>query len=76
MLCTMTDLTEEPPSPLCVKDCPGVHVIGSLLAVFDLHVLILNSFVIVLGFLQGRISCVVHVNPHNQTIVHQDCYPE
>ncbi|CAL4935394.1 unnamed protein product [Urochloa decumbens] len=25
---------------------------------------------------KGRISCVVHVNPHNQTIVHQDCYPE
>ncbi|TVU45541.1 hypothetical protein EJB05_05030 [Eragrostis curvula] len=24
---------------------------------------------------KGRISCVVHVNPHNQTIVHQDCYP-
>jgi hypothetical protein len=19
---------------------------------------------------------VVHVNPHNETIVHQDCYPE
>ncbi|KAF0913128.1 hypothetical protein E2562_020262 [Oryza meyeriana var. granulata] len=25
---------------------------------------------------KGRISCVVHINPHNQTIVHQDCYPE
>lgn len=25
---------------------------------------------------QGRISCVVHVNPHDQTIVHQDCYPK
>ncbi|XP_062214903.1 uncharacterized protein LOC133915672 [Phragmites australis] len=25
---------------------------------------------------KGTISCVVHVNPHNQTIVHQDCYPE
>ncbi|XP_062212110.1 uncharacterized protein LOC133913083 [Phragmites australis] len=25
---------------------------------------------------KGKISCVVHVNPHNQTIVHQDCYPE
>ncbi|XP_039783061.1 uncharacterized protein LOC120650105 isoform X2 [Panicum virgatum] len=25
---------------------------------------------------KGRISCVVHVNPHNQTILHQDCYPE
>lgn len=26
--------------------------------------------------LQGRIACVVHVNPHDQTIVHQDCYPK
>ncbi|KAF8681884.1 hypothetical protein HU200_045331 [Digitaria exilis] len=43
---------------------------------YEPHVLILNPLVIVLGFLQGRISCVVHVNPHNQTIVHQDCYPE
>ncbi|CAN6309741.1 unnamed protein product [Urochloa humidicola] len=25
---------------------------------------------------KGRVSCVVRVNPHNQTIVHQDCYPE
>nr|ACG33974.1 hypothetical protein [Zea mays] len=25
---------------------------------------------------KGRISCVMHINPHNQTIVHQDCYPE
>lgn len=25
---------------------------------------------------KGRLSCVVHVNPHNETIVHQDCYPE
>ncbi|KAJ1294058.1 hypothetical protein BS78_01G117100 [Paspalum vaginatum] len=25
---------------------------------------------------KGTISCVVHVNPHDQTIVHQDCYPE
>ncbi|KAL6637649.1 hypothetical protein ACP70R_025221 [Stipagrostis hirtigluma subsp. patula] len=24
---------------------------------------------------KGRVSCVVHVNPHDQTIVHQDCYP-
>ncbi|OEL24597.1 hypothetical protein BAE44_0014386 [Dichanthelium oligosanthes] len=62
---------------LCaLKDCQGVHVIGSLLAVYDLHVLILIPLMIVLAFLQGRISCVVHVNPHNQTIVHQDCYPE
>jgi hypothetical protein len=26
--------------------------------------------------LQGKIACVVHVNPHDQTIVHQDCYPK
>uniref|UniRef100_A0ACD5WAP6 Uncharacterized protein n=1 Tax=Avena sativa TaxID=4498 RepID=A0ACD5WAP6_AVESA len=25
---------------------------------------------------QGKIACVVHVNPHDQTIVHQDCYPK
>uniref|UniRef100_A0A453H4Z2 Water stress and hypersensitive response domain-containing protein n=2 Tax=Aegilops tauschii subsp. strangulata TaxID=200361 RepID=A0A453H4Z2_AEGTS len=25
---------------------------------------------------KGRIACVVHVNPHDQTIVHQDCYPK
>ncbi|XP_072972847.1 uncharacterized protein [Typha angustifolia] len=25
---------------------------------------------------QGRISCSVNVNPLNQTIIHQDCYPE
>lgn len=56
----------------CVKDSPGVHVICT----YEPHILILNPPVIVLGFLQGRISCVVHVNPHNETIVHQDCYPE
>jgi len=56
-----------------------VQVIGSLLAVYtpyDPRVVLLNHLMIVLGFLQGRISCVVHVNPHNETIVHQDCYPE
>ncbi|KAF5748599.1 hypothetical protein HS088_TW04G00557 [Tripterygium wilfordii] len=26
--------------------------------------------------IQGRISCEVYVNTSNQTIVHQDCYPE
>ncbi|KAH7661763.1 LEA14-like protein [Dioscorea alata] len=26
--------------------------------------------------IQGRISCAVHVNPENQTIIHQGCYPE
>ncbi|XP_020098037.1 uncharacterized protein LOC109716843 [Ananas comosus] len=25
---------------------------------------------------QGRISCSVYVNPENQTIIEQDCYPE
>lgn len=24
----------------------------------------------------GRISCAVNVNPENQTVVRQDCYPE
>lgn len=26
--------------------------------------------------IQGRISCAVHVNPENQTIIRQGCYPE
>ena len=71
MICTQP----SNPESSVLKDCPGVHT-DSLLAVCDPLVLILNPFVIVLGFLQGRISCVVHVNPHNQTILHQDCYPE
>ncbi|KAJ0982674.1 hypothetical protein J5N97_010929 [Dioscorea zingiberensis] len=26
--------------------------------------------------IQGRMSCVVHINPENQTIIRQGCYPE
>ncbi|KAI4998537.1 hypothetical protein ZWY2020_053879 [Hordeum vulgare] len=36
----------------------------------------LHFFFVLSVPVKGRIACVVHVNPHDQTIVHQDCYPK
>nr|ADP02176.1 hypothetical protein 1E5.1 [Triticum aestivum] len=35
-----------------------------------------RQLMLISTFVMGRIACVVHVNPHDQTIVHQDCYPK
>ena len=54
--------------------CPCYCLISDMFLIAWYTLIFMNSSFWI--FLQGKISCSMHVNALNQTVVRQDCYPD